>query len=321
MAAESNLQVQRCTWTHHIPHPSCGGAQHCSHAALWPVDCHSHKLHACQQAGSHSLLVLTHTARAPPGLTVLPQVFDELGMIYLLRDLNSTLPKVLQAVTVTQPKAAVHDCRQVDQSGGAWSWQRLRVPNNSLSFTPSNNPDATPFPPSTYVDEGRSGTGTPFYRGYGAQVAAAMLTSTTRSEQLLLAELNGPPQGNGTALRRTMRQVLQASGSLDDRKKVIAECTCMQTAAHRFPAVWLLTWWWMCVDTVLEQASECVLLANRDGLTAAGACDTKSDVQLPHATDPTDSLAPLCPTLHAVVWADGPESTAPPGEGRSPCHP
>lgn len=165
-------------------------------------------------------------------------------MIYLLRDLDATLPKRLQIVNNTQPTAAVHDCRQVSQSGGVWSWQRLTVPNNSLSFTPSTNPDgvnAIPFPPLTdYIDKNKSGTTTPFYRGYGAEVARAMLTSTTRSQHLLLAELDGPPQGNGSVLRRAMRQVLQASGTLDDRKKVIAECKSpLLTAVGCSGGVWL----------------------------------------------------------------------------------
>lgn len=132
----------------------------------------------------------------------------------------------------SQPTAAVHDCSRVwDSLGGPWAWQRLTVPRVNTTFVPNRNATLAPFPPPAYAALTPANVTTPFFRGFAATIAPAALRSTHESRQMLLAGLNGPPGARDeTTFRKAMREVLQHSATLDDKKKVIAECECCTSA-------------------------------------------------------------------------------------------
>lgn len=161
-------------------------------------------------------------------LHALMQVFDQLSLINLLGDnatmLSTSYPAVA-AIQPSQPTPAVHQCANLHR--GWWYWQRLRVPASRALFTPSTNPSLSPFPPESYRSVPAANTSTPFFRGFAATLAKPALRSIDESRSMLLGSLNGPPgESDLPGLSRAMRQVLQQSATLDDRKKVIAECEC-----------------------------------------------------------------------------------------------
>ena len=166
-------------------------------------------------------------------------MFSQLGIIYLLKDnketvnastkYNLTVPE--DPAKRSQPTATVHDCSRLASLGGLYRWQGLAVPKNKTFFRPTNDPTLSPFPESYNVPE--SGVSTPFFRGYAATLAEPALRGTSQSLDMLMNGLNGPPGADGTApgpadraFKRAMREVLQQSATLDDKKKVIAECEC-----------------------------------------------------------------------------------------------
>jgi hypothetical protein len=156
-----------------------------------------------------------------------PQVFRQLGMADLIFDTNATLAGgnlALASMKNSQPtQATVHNCSSLDQ--GWWCWNRLTSPINKTMFTPNPNVTLSPFPPDAYKNLPPNRTRTPFFRGYAATISGPALRSTVATKEMLLDGLNGPPGRNDEAgFRAAMRQVLQQSASLDDKKKVIAEC-------------------------------------------------------------------------------------------------
>lgn len=155
-------------------------------------------------------------------------MFDQLSLVNLLRD-NNTLtklhPQVASIRGSQQSTAAVHDCSTLHQ--GWWSWQRLTAPKNDSLFQPNTNALLAPFPPAAYRNLPDANKETPFFRGAAACIAPAALKSTDEARDAIMAGLKGPPgQNQETDFRRAMQEVLQQSGSLDDAKKVIAECEC-----------------------------------------------------------------------------------------------
>lgn len=86
------------------------------------------------------------------------------------------------------------------------------------------NASLASFPPANYTALS-GGVTQPFFRGYAAVLAGPALRSTQESRSMLFRGLNGPPGKDDEAgLRSAMTEVLQQSGTLDDRKKVVAEC-------------------------------------------------------------------------------------------------
>lgn len=157
------------------------------------------------------------------------QVFLQLRMIDLLRDNITTLPQNIANIQPSQPTAAVHNCSQLDK--GWWSWQRLTVPKSKRYFKP--NRMSPLFPPPTYAGLPASNISKQFFRGYAAQICPPVLKSTTASQQMLVTSLNGPPgRDNEAGYDAAMKEVLQVSATLDDVKKVIAECKWDGPLAH-----------------------------------------------------------------------------------------
>lgn len=158
------------------------------------------------------------------------QVFDQMGMINLLQDTNATLntlrPDIAAIPDVQRSSPTVHNCGFLHQ--GWWHWQRLTVPTVNTTFRPSPNVSAVVFPPLAYSNlPAARNVSTPFFRGFAATIAGPALTSTNASRDMLLSGLKGPPGRTDEAgYRHAMKAVLQQSGTLDDRKKVIAECEC-----------------------------------------------------------------------------------------------
>jgi hypothetical protein len=182
------------------------------------------------------------TAVMVSAAVVTVQVFEQLGMIYLLQDNTATLFNRSRTVhdipgqpnNRSQPTATVHNCSRVwDTLGGPWAWQRLTVPRTNTTFRPNISPALAPFPPPAYTNLTTDAqVNTPFLRGFAATIAPAALRSTHESRQMLLEGLNGPPGAKEeAAFRRAMRDVLQASATLDDKKKVIAECERLENLA------------------------------------------------------------------------------------------
>lgn len=173
-------------------------------------------------------LAAVWTAAAAAAVAFALQVFDQMSMINLLRDNNATLadPQMgrpdIATMRSSQPTPAVHQCSSLIQ--GWWYWQRLSVPRVN-AFRPSLNASLTPFPPASYSTMPAANISVPFFRGFAATLGGTALRATDAARGMLFAGLNGPPGRNDEAgFRRAMREVLQQSATLDDKKKTIAEC-------------------------------------------------------------------------------------------------
>lgn len=177
-----------------------------------------------------------------------PQVFEQFNMVKLLQDtpvtLNATYPDIADVKT-DQQQATVHNCSFPGYKW--WRWQALKVPrvSNTTNLTAAmidggyfRPGPGQIYPPASYTLLNTNSSrppvnaSIPFFRGQAATIAKATLRSieAARTNGSLLEGLNGPPASKGqtsdqvTAFRRAMQEVLQVSASLDDRKKVIAEC-------------------------------------------------------------------------------------------------
>lgn len=174
------------------------------------------------------------------------QVFEQLDMVKLLQDNRNTLGASYSAINATQTDQAqptVHNCAAANYTW--WKWQVLKTPNLGANVTTGFTAEmihrkwltpGTPFPPTSYGVLNGSNVSAPFFRGQAATIARATLRSTevARTNGSLLEGLDGPPAARSqsddqkVAFRRAMQEVLQVSASLDDRKKVIAECECQE---------------------------------------------------------------------------------------------